>query len=41
MKESRPAAPEGSVVALLPAGRTVAVSRRFQDHTLLEDGGSR
>ena len=30
-------APEGSVVAILPAGRPVAVSRRFQDYTLIED----
>ena len=30
-------APEGSVVARLPAGRTVAVSRRFEDYTLIED----
>ena len=32
-------APEGSVVARLPAGQAVAVSRRFQDYTLIEDRG--
>lgn len=30
-------APEGSVVARLPAGQAVTVGRRFQDYTLIED----
>ena len=33
-------APEGSVVARLPAGQAVTVSRRFQDYTLIEDRGA-
>ena len=33
-------APEGSVVARLTAGQPVAVSRRFHDYVLIDDGAA-